>query len=312
METLTYAGYDNCLRLTNNTVELVVSAGFGPRILHYGLHHGPNAFALCPTLSKDVGNGEAWKPYGGHRFWTAPEVFPRSYFPDNGPAASAEMEGDTLHIASTTEHKTGLQKELLLTLASEGAAVRVVHKLTNHNVWPVTVAAWGLSIVANGGRVVLPQEPYVSHDNDLLPARPVVLWKFTEMGDPRWRWGTKYITLRQDDLPEGRPQKVGVYSTLGWAAHLTPQQAFIVHCPVAPEGADAFPDGGSSFETYTDGPFQELETLSPLRTLAPGASLSHTEDWYLAPPAPMDDTDASLDTHLLPIIAEAKKARGAF
>ncbi len=312
MQTITYAGYDNCLRLDNDTVALVVSTGFGPRILHYGLHNGPNAFALCPDLSKDVGNGEAWKPYGGHRLWTAPEVFPRSYFPDNGPVASAQMEGGTLHLANATEHTTSLQKELFVTLAPQGAGVRMVHKLTNRGVWPVSVSAWGLSIVANGGRAVLPQEPYVSHDDDLLHARPVVLWKFTEMGDPRWRWGTKYITLRQDDLPLGHPQKVGVYSTLGWAAHVTPQQAFIVHCPISPEGAEAFPDGGSSFETYTDGRFQELETLSPLRSLAPGESLSHTEHWYLAPAADMEDTDEALDTHLLPLVAQAKQALGAF
>ncbi len=312
METITYAGYDNCLRLQNNAVELVVSTGFGPRILHYGLHNGPNAFALCPALSMDLGGGELWKPYGGHRLWAAPEAFPRSYFPDNGPVRSAQMEGETLHIANAPEDTTGLQKELLITLAPDGAGVRVVHQLTNHNVWPIAVSAWGLSIVANGGRVVLPQEPYVSHDSDLLHARPVVVWKFTEMGDARWRWGTRYITLRQDDLPANRPQKVGVFSTQGWAAHVTPQQAFIIHCPVAPEGAEAFPDGGSSFETYTDGPFQEMETLSPLRTLAPGESLSHTEDWFLAPLPPIEDTDEALDTHLLPLVAEAKRALQVF
>ncbi len=312
METITYAGYDNCLRLGNNMVELVVSTGFGPRILHYGLLGGPNAFALCPELSKDVGNGETWKPYGGHRLWTAPEVFPRSYFPDNGPVASAHMEGETLHITSAVEHTTLLQKEMLITLAPEGAGARVAHKLTNHSPWPVSVSAWGLSIVANGGRAVLPQEPYASHDDDLLHARAIVVWKFTEMGDPRWRWGTKYITLRQDDLPAERPQKVGVYSTLGWAAHVTAHQAFIIHCPVSPLGAEAFPDGGSSFETYTDGPFQELETLSPLQTLSPGASMTHTEDWYLAPAAGIEDTDEALDARLLPLVAQARQTLEAF
>lgn len=312
METITYAGYDNCLRLHNNSIELIVSAGFGPRILHYGLLGGPNAFALCPDLSKDLGSGEAWKPYGGHRFWTAPEVFPRSYFPDNGPVETFHMDGDMLHIASAIEHTTLLRKELQIILAPDGAGARVVHQLTNCGAWPVDVAAWGLSIVANGGRVVLPQEPYVSHDDDLLPARAAVLWKFTEMDDSRWRWGSKYITLRQDDLPNDRPQKVGVFSTLGWAAHLTSQQAFIIHCPVASEGAGVYPDAGSSFETYTDGPFQEMETLSPLRTLAPGETLSHTEDWFLAPAQAIDDTDDALDTGLLPLVTQARQAMQAF
>ena len=192
-----------------------------------------------------------------------------------------------------------------VTLAPSGSAVKVEHVLTNHNVWPITLSVWALSIVANGGRVVLPQEPFVSHDDELVPARPVILWKFTDMADPRWRWGTKYLSLRQSG-EAGNPQKVGVYNAQGWAAHLTDEQAFIVRIPVAPGGPGVLPDMGSNFETYTDGPFQELETLGPLTTLEPGQSASHVEYWFLAKTDPLTDTDATLDASLLPIVAEAQ------
>lgn len=311
-ETISYHGWDNCLRLASPHTEIVVSTQFGPRILHYGLTDGPNAFALCPALSQPLPDGTEWKPYGGHRLWLAPEQRPRSYFPDNSPVGVVRMEGDTLRLSNPPEDSTGFQKEMRVTLSADSAAVRVMHSITNHTLWPVSVSAWALSIVANGGWVVLPQEPYVSHDDNLEPARPLVMWKFTEMGDPRWRWGTKYITLRQDDQPTGRPQKVGVFSTAGWAAHLTAQQAFVVHIPVVPGGPASFPDYGSSFETYTDGPFQELETLSPLQVLASGQALQHTEDWFLAPIQDLPDTDAALDARLLPIVAQARQAIAAF
>ncbi len=306
-EPVTYEGYD-CLRLANDTVEVIVTQSVGPRIVRYALHNGPNTFHLCSHLSKALPEGGEWKPYGGHRLWIAPEAFPFSYPPDNSPVSDINWNGQMLRLANPPEEGTGIAKDVEITLAPKGAAVRVVHRLTNHNNEPVTVAAWALSIVANGGRVVIPQEPFVSHDDDLLPARPLVLWKFTDMADPRWWWGAKYLSLRQTDTPDDKPQKVGLFNAQGWAAHLTDTQAFIVVIPLA-GGPASLPDMGSNFEAYTDGPFQELETLGPLTTLAPGQSVTHTEDWFLASTdAAIPDTDDALDTHLLPIVARARDA----
>ena len=194
-----------------------------------------------------------------------------------------------------------------ITLATQGTAVKVEHRLTNDGVWDVELSVWALSIVANGGRVVLPQEPFVSHDDDLLPARPVVLWKFTDMADPRWRWGRKYLSLRQVGDEQGNPQKVGVFNAQGWAAHLTPQQAFLIAIDVAPGGPSVLPDAGCNLETYTDGPFQELETLGPLRTVQAGQTASHTERWFLAPMTDVADEDGSLDADLLPLVSRARE-----
>ncbi len=302
LETIQFEGWD-CVRLSNNEAEVIVTTAVGPRIIRYGLHDGPNAFQVIPETRGQSG-GEEWQPYGGHRLWHAPEVKPRSYHPDTGTYGLPTQEGNTLRLTSPVESTTGIVKEMRVTLTPTGAAVQVEHVLTNQNVWPITLSVWALSIVANGGRVVLPQEPFVSHDDELIPARPVILWKFTDMADPRWRWGTKYLTLRQTG-EKGNPQKVGIYNAQGWAAHLTDEQAFIVRIPVAPGGPATLPDMGSNFETYTDGPFQELETLAPLTTLEPGESATHTEYWFLAKTDPTTDTDASLDASLLPLVREA-------
>jgi len=306
----TYEGWD-ALRLTNGDAEIVVTTSTGPRIIHYSLVDGPNAFQVIPETRGQTG-GDTWQPHGGHRLWHAPEVKPRSYYPDTGTYGTPAMEQGALRIVSPTESTTGIAKEMRVTLAASGTAVQVEHRLTNNTVWPVPLSVWALSIVANGGRVVLPQEPFVAHDDELLPARPVVLWKFTDMADPRWRWGTKYITLQQrDDL--GTPQKVGVYSPLGWGAHVTPEQVFVIRVDPAPGGVAALPDMGCSFETFTKGPFQELETLGPLTTLAPGQTASHTEYWFLAKTPPLADTDEALDAGLLPIVQEAHaRTTGAF
>ena len=49
-----------------------------------------------------------------------------------------------------------------------------------------------------------------------------------------------------------------------------------------------YPDGGVNFETYTDARFLELESLSPLVSLAPGASVVHTETWTLEDGVPLE------------------------
>ncbi len=305
LETINYEGWD-AVRLANAEAELVVTTSVGPRIIHYGLLGGPNVFHVLPETRGQSG-GEEWMPYGGHRLWLAPEDMPRSYFPDTGPYGAPQMDGETLVAAGPAEHTTGIRKTLRITLAPTGPGVTVEHVLTNHNVWPVTLAAWSLSIVANGGKAVLPHEPFVSHDDALLPARPLILWQFTDMADPRWRWGTKYLTLTQrDDLTMA--QKVGVYNAQGWGAHVTDTQAFVVSITPAPGGPAALADMGSNFEAFTKGPFQELETLGPVTTLQPGESLSHTERWFVGKLSGPTDTDATLDTALLPIVRAAQAA----
>ena len=304
LEQVKFEGWD-CVRLGNADAEVIVTTSVGPRIIRYGLLGGPNAFHVIPeTRGQNNGSGE-WQPYGGHRLWHAPEVNPRSYHPDHGPYGMPTLENGALRVVSPTESTTGIGKEIRVSLASTGSAVKVEHLLTNHNVWPVTLSVWALSIVANGGRVILPQEPFVSHDDALDAARPLILWKFTDMADPRWRWGKKYLSLAQTGAA-GNPQKVGAYNAQGWAAHLTDEQAFIVRIVPAPGGPAVLPDMGSNFETYTDGPFQELETLGPLTTLEPSASASHTEFWHLTKTAPVSDTDAALDASLLPLVQAAQ------
>jgi len=306
MEKIDYQGWPDSIRLSNGDAELVVLTAVGPRIIHYGLPGGPNVFNVFREPVEPAADDE-WIPMGGHRLWVAPEHKPRSYHPDRGPVGSVTEENGELIVSNPPESTTGVAKELRIKLAASGTAVTVTHTITNHNVWGINVAPWALSIVANGGAVVLPQEPFGPHTENLLPARPLILWKFTDMADPRWRWGSKYITLTQrDDLKH--PQKLGAYSKLGWGAHVTPEQVFVVQ--IDPEDPSSYPDYGSNFETFTAGPFQELETLGPLANLEPGESAVHVQRWYLeASPKPnIVDSDELLDAHLLPIVKRAQSA----
>ncbi len=305
VEKTAYMGLPNCYRLNNGIVDVVVTTDIGPRVIRYGFVGKPSLFAEIPSDVVDTDWG-AWKPYGGHRFWHAPEAKPRSYSPDNEPVQVSVEGTDTVRLTQTVEPKTGMQKEITVTLASAGTEVTVTHRLTNRGVWTVEAAPWALTIVRGGGTTIIPQEPYISHDERLLPARPLVLWHYTDMTDPRWSFGKKYVRLRSDAAMNSA-QKIGVANKQGWAAYLTEQTLFVKRFPYV-EGA-RYPDDGCNCETYTQGSFMEVETVGPLTQIAPEGRVEHVERWYLFENVDAGTSEATLDAAITPLVARTSGHR---
>jgi len=52
IEKTSYKGWPNCYRITNGTVELIVTGDVGPRIIRYAFTGGPNLFKEFPELRK--------------------------------------------------------------------------------------------------------------------------------------------------------------------------------------------------------------------------------------------------------------------
>ena len=277
MEKVSYLGQPNCYRLANSAVELIVTTDMGPRIVRYGFGGAENMLGEVPeaAIATELG---AWRPLGGHRLWAAPEQKPRSYAPDNDPV-EFEIEGDhQIHLRAPVEAATGLQKELTVALDAEGTRVTIRHRITNKNLWGVTLAPWALTIMNGGGEVILPQEEYRSWDEYLLPARPLVLWHYTDLTDPRFSLGARFIRLKTDAARDS-PQKLGVLNKQGWAGYRREGTLFIK--TVAYREGATYPDYNSNTETYTAGTFIELETLAHLQHLEPGEAAEHTEEWSL-------------------------------
>jgi len=215
MEKTDYEGWPNCIRLSNKEIELIVTTDVGSRIIHFGFKNGQN---LLYVSGEDKGRtgGSQWRIYGGHRLWHAPEAMPRSYFPDNTPVGYT-WNGKTLILTQDVETTTGIIKELEITMDPDSNHVMVVHRLINKNLWPIQTSPWAITAYAAGGRAILPQEPYIDPAKYLLPARPLVLWYYTHMGDPRWTWGNKYIQLKHDSKITAE-QKIGILNKQGWTA----------------------------------------------------------------------------------------------
>jgi hypothetical protein len=279
-------------RLTNGIIEVFISRTFGPRVLHYGFVGGRNVLGAAPAVQREVASG-IWCAYGGHRLWVAPESIELSYAPDNDPV-DLEVSGPRAARVSTARDAAGIGKEIDITLDANGSGVELLHRITNHGTVTTRVAPWALTIMAQGGIAIIPQEPFRSHAEDFLPARPMVLWSYSDLSDPRWRLGARFITL-QCDSERAAPQKLGVLNKQGWSAYHTASDLFVKEFSFSP--SREYPDYNCNNEVFTAGSFIELESLGPVEDLPPGAFTEHRERWMLfADVALGDSEDAIADT----------------
>lgn len=297
VEKIPYAGWPNCYRLSNGEVELIVTSDVGPRIIRYGFEGGQNFFV---ELEEDLGKtgGDNWRLYGGSRLWVGPEDPVYSYGADNDPV-QVEISGNRLTAQAPVEH-TGVQKAIAVELSDEGSAVRVVYTLANRTIWPLRIATWVLTMMAPGGAGITTLPPRGTHPEVLAPTNPLVVFAFTNMADPRWTWLEKYIVLRQDPQ-NADPEKIGLFNPATRGAYLLNGELFVKKFAASPE--EEYPDMGASYETFTNERFLEIETLGPLRTLQPGESIDHVEEWSLHRPVAVDSwDDAELDRALAPYL----------
>jgi hypothetical protein len=303
IEKTTYSHYGNVMKLTNGTVDVMVTIDVGPRLIYYGFSGGTSILGELPDTEVEKTEFGDWHPFGGHRLWAAPEAKPRSYWPDNSPIKVEKINDSAVKLTPPLETGTNLQKEMTVTLAPSGTEVSVLHTITNKGIWPIELACWALTIMNGGGTTIFPQEPFMPHGQVLLPARPMVLWNYTDMTDPRWTFGKKYVQLRTD-ASRDVAQKAGAAVKAGWAAYLRDGLFFVKRFPYQ-EGSN-YPDYGCNFETFTKGAFMEIESVGPLMKLDPSGSATHVEKWSLFKDVKAGDSEESLDAAIAPLVAQTR------
>jgi hypothetical protein len=233
--------------------------------------------------------------------WVAPEGEKTSP-PDNAPVQWQFIEPNGVKAASPLADPWRIRREMTVSLATDSPAVMIQHHAKNEGAEPVTIASWGLTIMAPGGWEIMPQPLLGVHGRELLPNRVIVPWTYTDLSDDRWKIGKRFwLLFPKADRPSA---KLGFSHRDRWVGWVRGETLFIKTFDYE-EGAP-YPDLGCNYETFTKGDFLELETLSPLRTLMPGQSVSHTETWHLfggvRAPDPLDE--AALEKWLQPFLAQ--------
>jgi len=294
IEKVSFEGWENCYKISNNIVELIITSDIGPRIIKYALVGQENEMCVFEDTKGLV--DEKWHLYGGHRLWHAPEAKPRCYFPDS-TKVEIEMIENGIKTIQAIETTTMIKKEMEITLSPDSSSVTIKHYLTNKGMWEIELAAWALTVMAPGGLEIIPQEQF---DTDLLPNRMISLWPYSKMNDHRVTWGDKYILLKQDPNHEP-PFKFGISNTSNWAAYANHNHLFIKQFNTFDNAL--YPDySGSSYETYTKNDMIELETLSPLVMLLPNETLEHIETWKLLDNIKMPTSETEIDNIILPLL----------
>ena len=279
-----HARYGECIRIANGVAELFATLEYGPRIIHYALEGGPNVFFVNDDpeyrkrgedFDKAFYPGAFWNIYGGNRLWAAPHSYPEAFYPDNGPVAWEPIE-DGVRLMPAPRGESGLSLTTEVRLQAGSSRVAVAHRVVNETKSPKRMAAWSITSLDAGGLELIPQP---RRQTGVLPNRRLSLWPYTDMRDPRLFWADRYIALRHDPGVAAQV-KIGLANEEGRAFYINKGCVFALG--YAHEQDAEYADFGVSYETFADGRMVEMESMSPLRTVAPGESVFHGESWSLS------------------------------
>lgn len=302
-EVESFKDYGRCVSISNGIIEAYVTVDIGPRIIKFGYVGGQNF--MCDdrvglgSQSNKVytdffGEGKKWENLGGHRIWLSPESFPETYAPDDRKVDYEVTESGAIFTA-LEDIEIGIRKSMEIKMDPDDTNIQVTMKVKNTSQKEKEFAIWALSVCASGGTLIVPMN---TNDTGLLSNRIISVWPYTDMSNDRIYWGKKYVTLRQDTEAKV-PIKLGFDLNCGMAYYVKGDEILYKNYSTNhPNGV--YPDGGCSFETYTNDIMLEFETLAELKKVAPGEVSEHTEHWSLCKkPCDVDfKNDASIDNLL--------------
>lgn len=302
-EIASYKEYGRVLCITNDVIEAYVTLDVGPRIIRFGYIGGQNFMrddraAFEPKDDKEYtdhfGEGKKWENLGGHRIWLSPESYPETYAPDLDPV-KCELTENGAVFTPAPETANGIAKQLEIRMDDDDANMQVIMRATNISDTDKEYALWGLTVSERTGTVIVPMN---TNDTGLLANRTVAVWPYTDMSDERIYWGKKYVTVKQSPEATG-PLKLGFDLNCGSVFYVLNDEIFCKRYDTKHPHA-AYPDGGCSFETYTNNQFIEVESLGELKTVKPGESSELIECWSLQKkPCEVDlRSDSSIDNLL--------------
>ncbi len=278
-----YKDYGRVLNITNGVIEAFVTLDLGPRVIRFGFVGGQNIMnanrdEFEPKDDKEFedffGKGRKWENFGGHRIWTSPEAYPDTYYPDSDKV-DYQITDNGVIFTPKPEVETGYQKKLELKMDNDDSNMLVTMYVTNIGDKAKDFSVWGLSVCEKGGALIIPTN---TNDTGLLPNRTISVWPYSDLSDSRLHFGKKYVVLKQENNTQ--PMKLGFNLNNSTVFYCLNDDIFCKTYENEHPSAN-YPDGGVSFETYTNEAFIEVETLSPLRTYAPGETAVLRERWSL-------------------------------
>jgi hypothetical protein len=270
LEVVAFAGHE-CVRLADGADAALVMASAGPRII--GLFRAgddDNMLAVLPDASIDRSDGQPYRLLGGHRLWAAPEIPDVTYQPDDGPCAVTEV-ADGVRVDAPADG-AGLSKTIEVRRSDGGWTID--HSVRNDSDVAVTLAPWAITQLPLGGQMIVPSSTDATGPQ---ADRALVLWPYTDPGDARLHLRADAVLI--DTVATGSRLKIGVAPGRGHASYVRNGTVLEKHVDVQPDAVHA--DRGAAIQVFLNDAFCELETLGPLREVAPGDAATHRERWTI-------------------------------
>lgn len=267
----------DALKVTNGFIEFTVTLKVGPRIIALNKVGGANIFyndtedAVSKDVSAVYGKGKKWHIFGGHRLWLSPED-ESTYYPDNDEI-TIEKIPDGIILSTAERIETGLIPTIKIVFTGD-ITLEVTHKFVN-NGEEKRLCLWGLTVLKSGGKMELYLE---DKDTGYLANRNLVLWPYTDIKDDRLDIFNNKLVLKSTEKVS-KPLKLGLYKDEIKAVYTIGSQVFTKQFYGDKDGE--YPDFHCNFESYISDRIHEIESLSPIRTVARGGSIEMTEMWKL-------------------------------
>ncbi|MEJ7604140.1 MAG: hypothetical protein WKG01_40115 [Kofleriaceae bacterium] len=268
-----HAGY-SAIEIVERGTRMVIVHAVGPRIAWFGAARGENLLFWDHDGSHTRGE---WALRGGHRLWvTRPDAdeAEETYAPDNA-ACRVRRQRDGCVITAPPD-PARLEKSLAIRV--RGDAWTVEHRIRNASDMLWSGGAWALTCTLPGRdtRYRIPLDGGA-------PA-----WDVLTMVIPR-RWGGTHTSRLVDPqfslteqaleiTPRGEEAKRMLFAPRGQLEMRDPERGGFVKSATLLAGR--YPCA-TNVAIYL-GPKRfmvELETMSPIATLAPGQVLRHVEHW---------------------------------
>ena len=223
-----------------------------------------------------------WYAYGGHRVWTAPEVMPETYLPDNSGVVYNFCNNTLTLIAPVTIFGKQISMEITM---NDDNTVDIVNKIENCSAKPAYFAPWSITGLAAGGTEYI---PLCKDDNGFLPNRTMALWSYSDIKDERFDLTNEYAVLRQDSQNK-KAFKAGFNVTDGYVEYH--KDSCIFRMTFDNYRKAEYPDFCCNYETYTNHLFLECELLGELKSYAPGESAVIREKWAIIKNKDLDESE---------------------
>jgi hypothetical protein len=274
--TVEFAGYADCLEISNDSTRIVLGPHVGGRLLSYA-HDGREALFLDPEQygwTWDPADEASIDPSGGRC-----DFGPEGQVCDHpalwlGPWELQERSSHCAEMLSPVDDGCPITLKRRFELDKEGSHVRMTQAIRNNGPQAKNVCHWGRTFGRGGGICVLPLTPdrrydYIRFDADGIKRNPE---------DPNIRVRDGFVEL----LGPAKADKLGLDTKTDWFAYAEPNDLlFLKRYPVDPDGVYGDVEGMTISLYMPDDRLCELEPIGPLTRLEEGREIHFTEDWWL-------------------------------